>query len=106
MKVPAGEFNERGVQDAIRRRRPQLHHLREGGSEQEADLVLGLLNYRADYIEERTDTTREERGRPGPLEVLALKNRFGELGLATLVLEGRTGFIRDLNVGEGGTASF
>ena len=90
-RVPAGDFNSEAVRDAIRRRRPQLHHLREGGSEQEADVVLGLLNYRADYLEDQERTDPQERNRPGPLEVLVLENRFGELGLATLILEGPDG---------------
>lgn len=55
--------------------RPELHHLREGGSEQEADLALGLLSYGADY---------------------RLKNRNGEPGKwATLAFEGRFGLVRD-----------
>lgn len=98
--IPGGAFGERAVREAIRRRRPQLHHLREGGSEQEADLVLGLLCYRADYLEEREEVSAEERSAPGPLEVLVLKNRFGELGTARLVLEGRTGVMREPVVGE------
>lgn len=57
----------------IRLARPNLHNLREGGSEQEADLVLGLLNYAADY---RTEA-RAERRAPDEtlLEVGVLKNR-------------------------------
>jgi DNA primase catalytic core len=98
--VPPGDFEDEKVQKAIQKRRPQLHHLREGGSEQEADLVLGLLNYRADYLEEREDVETGERGKPGPFEVLGLKSRYGELGTARLYLEGRTGTIRDRKPGE------
>ncbi|NSW58594.1 MAG: toprim domain-containing protein [Armatimonadetes bacterium] len=101
-RIPDGEFDSRGVQEAIRKRRPQLHHLREGGSEQEADLVLGLLNYRADYLEDREDVAGGERDRPGPLEILVLKNRYGQMGLARLTLEGRCGLIRDMQVGDEG----
>ena len=95
-RIPPGEFEDSQVQEAIRRRRPQLHHLREGGSEQEADLVLGLLNYRADYLEELDDVDASKRTQPGPLEILVLKNRYGPLGSATLMLEGHTGTIRSL----------
>lgn len=105
-KLPAGKpFEDKAVQDAIKKRRPQLHNLREGGSEQEADLVLGLLNYRADYIAELEEHGEEagarEKGKPGRFDVVALKNRYGELGAAALVLEGRTGTIRDPEPGEG-----
>jgi replicative DNA helicase len=99
-RIPDGEFESRAVQEAIRKRRPQLHHLREGGSEQEADLVLGLLNYRADYLEDREDLASGERDRPGPLEILVLKNRYGQMGLARLTLEGRCGLVRDAQVGD------
>ena len=99
-QIPAGSFGEEHVQTAIRKRRPQLHHLREGGSEQEADLVLGLLNYRADYLQESEDPDLAGREEPGPFEILTLKNRYGDLGLASLILDGRTGTIRDPKPGK------
>jgi DNA primase catalytic core len=76
----------------IRAARPRLDHLREGGSEQGADLVLGLLNYAADY-------PRSEKTTLPPvtlLEVGILKHREGEVGAwASLAYEGRSRFIRD-----------
>lgn len=68
-------FNE--AIDTIKKARPELHHLREGGSEQEADIVLGLLNYAADY---RSDHTREAPPDTTPFEVGVLKARYGEVG--------------------------
>ena len=84
------------VQDSIRRRRPQLHHVREGGSEQEADLVLGLLNYRADYLAEQEGEERDRDEAHGPFEVLGLKSRYGAAGIARLTWEGETGHLRDV----------
>lgn len=55
--------------------RPDLHHLREGGSEQEADLVLGLMNYAADL---RTEADSDHQ--TNLLEVGVLKNRYGRTG--------------------------
>ena len=87
----AGDYE--AAKDVIRKARPELYHLREGGSEQEADLVLGLLNYAADYREtERTgrvpDVTRFEIG--------TLKTRYGTPGRwAALAFEGRYGLLRD-----------
>ena len=96
--VPAGDFKDSKVQNAIRSRRPQLHHLREGGSEQEADLILGLLNYRADYEADEDGEKRAGAGVPEttPFEVGTLKNRYGDVGRwASLAFEGRFHFIRD-----------
>lgn len=56
------------VAKAIQTSRPMLHHLREGGSEQEADVVLGLLNHAAE-----SDLGQE-------FEVGVLKNRRGQTG--------------------------
>lgn len=96
--IPTGRpFDAMPVQEAIKARRPQLHHLREGGSEQEADLVLGLLNYRADFVSDREDAGAEDRDAPGPLDLLVLKNRYGNLGVVSLVLEGQTGLIHGLS---------
>ncbi|MCZ6877889.1 MAG: CHC2 zinc finger domain-containing protein [Acidobacteria bacterium] len=88
---PLGDVNVLG---AIKMRRPQLQHLREGGIEQEADLVLGLLNYAADY--------QSEMEEPGsitattPFEVGTLKNRYGPVGCwASLRFQGRFGLLQD-----------
>lgn len=80
----------------IREARPDLAHLREGGAEQEADLVLGLLNYAADY---KTDEDGEQARRPPEpslLEVGTLKNRYGIPGQwARLAYRGKFNLIRD-----------
>jgi replicative DNA helicase len=61
--------------DYMKAARPELHHLREGGSEQEADLVLGLLNYAADIHTGADENSPTER-----FEVGVLKNRYGRAG--------------------------
>ncbi len=98
-RVPEGPFASEKVRRAIAARRPQLHHLREGGGEQEADLVMGILNYRADY-QQAHDIEKADYGTLGEeeaslFEVLVLKNRNGSLGLAALSFDSRTGYIRD-----------
>lgn len=101
-EIPKGRpFDAMPVQEAIQQRRPQLHHLREGGSEQEADLVLGLLNYRADFVSEREDATRDDRNTAGPIDISVLKNRYGDLGVVSMILDGRAGLIRGLSFKEG-----
>jgi len=57
-------------------------------------LVLGLLNYAADY---RTDARNAARIPSATLfEVGALKNRYGSVGTwASLAFEGRFGLLRD-----------
>jgi replicative DNA helicase len=88
-----GSYGDPKVTEALKKRRPQLHHLREGGSEQEADLVLGLMNYAADFAEDAEQDSVPPATR---LEVGTLKNRYGSPGRwAPLVLEGRYGRIRD-----------
>lgn len=78
---------------AIRGARPELHNLREGGAEQEADLVLGLLNYAADY---RTEAKKAELPDVTLLEIGTLKNRVGEVGRwCQLAYEARFGLVRD-----------
>lgn len=78
----------------IRRGRPELHHLREGGSEQEADVVLGLLNYAADFRTDARDAVSIPRATL--FEAGSLKNRYGAVGAwASLAFEGRYGLIRD-----------
>ena len=101
--VPDGTLEDFKVLKAIAKRRPQLHHLRDGGGEQEADLVIGLLNYRADYIAacEEADDDRAVNAQnedAGPFDVTILKNRHGELGKAPLIFESKMGFIRDTGV--------
>ena len=98
-RVPEGPFASEKVRRAIAARRPQLHHLREGGGEQEADLVMGILNYRADY-KHTHDVEKVDYGTLGEaeaslFEVLVLKNRNGSLGMAALSFDSRTGYIRD-----------
>ena len=79
----------------IRNARPELHHLREGGSEQEADLTLGLLSYGADYRGEQSAPLATK------IEIGALKNRNGEPGKwASLAFEGRSGLVREIEAGE------
>lgn len=83
------------AKEALRKARPELHHLREGGSEQEADLILGLLNLAADY-------RGPDRVPPASLlEIGVLKNRYGEAGKwARLAFEGRYGAVREPRYGE------
>jgi DNA primase/replicative DNA helicase len=102
MRIPDREsYTSREVQKAIRSRRPKLHQLREGGSEQEADFVLGLLNYRADYEMDDEERGRQEVPPVTKLEIGILKNRYGTPGhWATLAFEGRYGLLRDAAYGE------
>jgi DNA primase len=107
-KIPNDAYTSDKLQDALRTRRPRLHHLREGGSEQEADLVLGLLNYRADFD---TNAGEDPAQPPSPgfpqatppppitrLEIGVLKSRYGAVGgWGALAFEGRTGLLRDPN---------
>lgn len=88
----AGSYEE--AKKEIKKARPDLYHLREGGAEQEADLVLGLLNYAADWrTEEAADRQVPDVTR---LEVGTLKNRYGTPGRwAALAFEGRFNVIRD-----------
>jgi replicative DNA helicase len=93
----AGRLDGKSYREAtseIRRARPDLANLREGGSEQEADLVLGVLNYVADF------RTEAKGGEQPPdvtlLEVGTLKHRYGSVGRwAGLAFLGRSHFIRD-----------
>lgn len=91
-------YTDEAVQNAIKDRRPKLEHLREGGSEQEADLVLGLLNYRADFEEDA------DNDRPVPavtdFEIGVLKNRYGAPGRwVRLAFEGRYHVLTDTDHG-------
>jgi replicative DNA helicase len=62
--------------------RPQLHHLREGGLEQEADAVLGLMNYAVDWQETlQPGANRKGLGsKQQPMDIGTLKNRYGRVG--------------------------
>lgn len=82
------------VQASLKKKRPQLHELREGGSEQEAELVLGLHNWRADFQDEEGSEGRIPEATR--LEVGVLKNRYGTVGKwASLAFVGAYGLIRD-----------
>jgi len=90
----SGKYGDKSVMDSIKKGRPQLHHLREGGSEQEADLILGLLNYRADYTEDVStgdkvpDITR--------LDIGTLKTRYGTPGRwVEMGFDGRYGLVTE-----------
>jgi len=89
-------FDSAEVQEVIRNRRPQIHDLRESGISQEADLVLGLLNFLTDYQMERPEAASS--GSLTPLEVGILKNRYGSVGQWTaLLFEPQFGLVRDSN---------
>jgi replicative DNA helicase len=98
--IGAGYRDEK-TQKALKSRRPQLHHLREGGAEQEADLVLGLMNFRADFEEDMKEGQVSPVPQVTRLEVGTLKNRYGTPGQwVPLAFEGRFGLIRDPVSGE------
>ena len=79
--------------EVLRTARPDLHHLREGGSEQEADLVLGLMNHAADLRVEAGEPVTDDAA---TFEVGVLKSRYGRVGVwAGLELLGRHGYLRD-----------
>jgi replicative DNA helicase len=102
-EIPFGTLEDRRVLEFIAKRRPQLHHLADAGGEQEADLVLGILNYQADFFAVREEAgleqlSRKETGNAAPFEVGVIKNRHGALGTSPLVLEAASGCIRDPGV--------
>jgi len=73
--------NPKDVVKILKTSRPDLHHLREGGSEQEADVILGLLNHASDVSAARPVLTAgEKKGRFNLFEIGVLKERFGERG--------------------------
>ena len=85
------DFEE--AKDVIRGGRPDANNLREGGSEQEADLVLGLLNYAADY---KHDAGHLPLAKATPFDVGILKNRYGAVGRwIELTFDGRRGAIEE-----------
>lgn len=92
--LDGAQWGTKAAMDALRKKRPQLHELREGGSEQEAEIVLGLHNWRADYQEDMDERTVIPEATP--LEVGVLKNRYGTVGKwAPLAFEAENGLIRD-----------
>lgn len=64
--------------------RPGLHHLREGGLEQEADMVLAVMNYAADWGEMLKAGGEAKRRGCGAatvrMDVGLLKSRYGATG--------------------------
>ena len=84
------------ARETIKGARPLLSHLREGGAEQEADLVLGLLNYAADFQSDAEEETTRAVPEVTRLEVGSLKHRGGVPGRWTsLAYYGRSNYIRD-----------
>lgn len=101
--IPGSSLEDERVLREIIKRRPQLHHVGEGGGDQEADLVLGILNFRAELVSaaEAQGTELENvsvTGDANPFEIIVLKNRYGRLLTAPMVIELRSGFIRDQGV--------
>lgn len=87
-------LDEPAAIEELRGMRPELHHLREGGSEQEADMVLGLMNYAADISAEASGNDQRPISRR--LDIGVLKQRYGPSGTwFTLMHEGLYGRIRD-----------
>lgn len=96
--LPEKSFEDPSVMAALRSRRPKLHHLREGGSEQEADLVLGLMNYRTDFEMDLSGEKKNHCDLPEttPFEIGILKNRYGDVGKwVSLSFIGRSLYIKD-----------
>lgn len=86
--------------EVISTARPQLDHLREGGSEQEADMILGLLSYGADFPRDIDEEGRARVQVPDVtrFDVGSLKNRYGPAGRwARMAFEGSRGLLRDPN---------
>lgn len=83
-------FNE--ALSELRKGKPRLHQLREGGSEQEVDLVLGLFNPAADYQHDGDGDVPSWT----PFDVGILKARRGLVGRWTeLWFHGASGRIQD-----------
>lgn len=92
-------IDDEAVRKVLRARRPKLHHLREGGSEQEADLVLGIMNHRADFeldVEEEKQSIRKIPDTT-PIDIGVLKNRYGDVGKwVSLAFTGKFQRIKDV----------
>jgi hypothetical protein len=66
---------------------PRLEELREGGSEQEADMVLAVMNFATDY-------PRTLELSATPFDVGAIKNRYGRVNVwSQLLIEQKPGVI-------------
>jgi replicative DNA helicase len=90
-KAASGSIAE--ALEVMKAARPDLNYLREGGSEQEADLILGLMNYAADLRVEATATAAST----DHYEIGVLKNRYGATGKwAGLSYSGASGLISDV----------
>ena len=101
--IPGSSLEDERVLREVVKRRPQLHHVGEGGGDQEADLVLGILNFRAELVAaaEAEGANADHlaiSGDASPFEILVLKNRYGQLVTAPLVIELKSGYIRDQGV--------
>lgn len=101
--IPGTSLEDERVLREVIKRRPQLHHVGEGGGDQEADLVLGILNFRAELVAavEAEGSNPEQlavSGDANPFEILVLKNRYGPLVTAPLIIELKSGYIRDQGV--------
>ena len=94
-KAASGSIND--AIEVMKSARPDLNHLREGGSEQEADLILGLMNFAADLRVEATAV----QATTDHYEIGVLKNRYGPTGKwAELSYSGASGRIADAGVSE------
>ena len=94
-KAASGSIND--AIEVMKSARPDLNHLREGGSEQEADLILGLMNFAADLRVEATAV----QATTDHYEIGVLKNRYGPTGKwAELSYSGASGRIADVGATE------
>jgi replicative DNA helicase len=90
-KAASGSISE--AIEVMKAARPDLNYLREGGSEQEADLILGLMNFAADLRVEATAV----QANTDYYEIGVLKNRYGPTGRwAGLSYSGASGLISDV----------
>lgn len=98
-KIPAGRpITDEAVEKALKGRRPKLEQIREGGAEQEADLVLGVHNWRKDFEEDADSTGRIPD--VTAFEIGVLKNRYGAPGRwVRLAFEGRYHVLTDTDHG-------
>lgn len=94
--IPEGRLDDEKVIKAIRKRRPEAHHLRDGGGEQQPDQIFALLNYAADYSDE-ADNPKLDSDKPTPLELFVIKNRYGDRPVCMLGLDEKTGAIVEKN---------
>lgn len=97
--MPEGPLEDPDVQDFIQTHRFGMEDIREGGIEQEVDLAIGLLNFRADYRD--SAGTGAEIPTITRYDVGAIKNRYGSTGRwVSLGFHARCQYIRDLRSGE------